>query len=110
MNSGRPDNEGSHMTATDSTADALRELAHRVTDGVEVVLFWNSMTHELTVCVCDDRAGSYFELATEPDRALDVFYHPYSYAAFQGVPYEDELLPSWAHAASAPTPLGAGPS
>jgi hypothetical protein len=77
------------------------ELAHREADGIEVVLFWDRRTNGLCVCVSDDRSGSYFELDTDPDQALDVFHHPYSYAAFRGVPYDDELLPSWAHAAAA---------
>jgi hypothetical protein len=58
-----------------------RELAHRVTDGLEVSLFWCEWTNELTVCVSDERSGAYFELDADADKALDVFYHPYSYAA-----------------------------
>jgi hypothetical protein len=91
--------KGAIMAPTEVTHD-LRELAHRVTDGVEIVLFWDEGTNELTVCVSDDRSGAYFELAAEPHEALDVFYHPYSYAAFMGVPYDDALLASWAQAAA----------
>jgi hypothetical protein len=69
-----------------------RELAHRVNDGVEVVLLWHDTTNELTVSVSDARSDAYFELAVEPARALDAFYHPYSYAAFNGVPYEANVL------------------
>ena len=67
------------MTATGFTP--LRELAHRANDGLEVTLFWHSSTGELTVCVCDERRGSYFEIRPEPHQALDVFYHPYVYAS-----------------------------
>jgi hypothetical protein len=77
-----------------------RELAHRAGDGIEVVLFWHEPTNELTVCLSDERTGAYFELAADPDRALDVFEHPYAYAAFSGLHYEDELLPSWVEAAA----------
>jgi hypothetical protein len=69
-----------------------RELAHRQNDGVEVVLLWHDTTNAVTVCVSDARSGAYFELAVAPDRALDVFYHPYSYAALNGVSYEDHRL------------------
>jgi hypothetical protein len=76
------------MTTNGGSGD--RELAYREADGIEVVLVWNPDTDRLTVCVSDERSGSSFEL--EPDRrpALDAFYHPYSYAAFTGVPYDDE--------------------
>jgi hypothetical protein len=88
------------MAGTDATHPPFRELARRVSDGVEVVLFWHEVTNELTVCVSDERSGAYFELEAQPDQALAVFDHPYAYAAFQGVPYDDALLASWAHAAA----------
>jgi hypothetical protein len=89
------------MAPTEAKHQSFRELAHRASDGVEVVLFWKQDTDELTVCVSDERSGAYFELAADPTKALDVFYHPYSYAAFMGVPYDDALLASWAHAVNA---------
>ncbi len=79
----------------------VQELAHRATDGFEVMLFWNEATNELTVSVSDERTGAYFELDAAPDEALDVFYHPYAHAAFTGVPYEALLAP-WAEAAASP--------
>jgi hypothetical protein len=80
-----------------------RELAHRARDGVEVVLFWHQLSNELTVSVSDRRSGAYFELAAAPDSALDVFDHPYAYAAFRGLPYAEVSLPSWAEAAATGT-------
>jgi hypothetical protein len=88
------------MTVSNEKQHHLRELAHRVTDGLEVILFWDEPTNELTVSVSDERTGAYFELAAEPDQALAVFYHPYAHAAFRGVPYDDALLASWAAAAA----------
>jgi hypothetical protein len=79
----------------------LRELAHRATGGLEVVLFWDEATDELTVSVSDKRTGAYFEFAAAPDEALDVFYHLCAHAASRGVPYNDALLPSSAQAARA---------
>jgi hypothetical protein len=38
------------------------------------------------------RRGAYFEIPTAPHLALDVFYHPYSYASASEVYYEDERL------------------
>jgi hypothetical protein len=63
--------------------------------GVEVLLTWHRVTGDLTVSVSDHQTGAYFELPADPDHALDVFEHPYAYAAFNGLRYEDELLPNW---------------
>jgi hypothetical protein len=69
-----------------------RELAQRNNDGIEVTLFWRPADDELTVCVCDQRRGAYFEIHPDPHLALDVFYHPYSYVPSSVVHYEDERL------------------
>jgi hypothetical protein len=87
------------MAGTD-TMQPPRELAHRANDGVEIDLFWNEATNELTVYVSDGRSGAYFELAAPRDQALDVFYHPYAYAASMGIAYDDALLASCATGAS----------
>ena len=87
------------MAVTDSLQPP-RELAHRANDGVEIVLFWNEATDELTVYVSDERSGTYFELAAPCDQALDVFYHPYAYAASIGIPCDTLLASSAAGARS----------
>jgi hypothetical protein len=58
----------------------LRELAHRVADGVEISLLWDEIDGSLRVIVVDPRAGTAFEVPAPSDNALDVFYHPYAYA------------------------------
>ena len=68
------------------------ELAHRANDGLEVTLLWQRGTDELTVCVCDPRCNAYFEIQPQPNLALDVFYHPYSYASLKDAQYEDDRL------------------
>ena len=86
---------------TTSTAiGTFRELAHRINAGIEVVLSWNDGTGRLKVSVLDEQSGAYFELDPDPAIALDVFDHPFAYAAFDGVPYDTELLPMWAHASA----------
>jgi hypothetical protein len=82
--------------ASSVSPQPYRELAHRVNDGFEVILFWQKLTDELTVTVSDERSGAYFELAAAPDQALDVFNHPYAHAAFRGLPYAEE----WAEGAA----------
>jgi hypothetical protein len=81
-----------------NATNPYRELAYRANDGVEVVLFWQQATDDLTVAVSDERNGAYFELAAAPAHALDVFNHPYAHAAFRGLPYADASLPSGAEA------------
>jgi hypothetical protein len=62
------------------------ELAYREHDGVSVTLFWIRGTDLTAVEVVDGRNGMSFELVVEPhERPLDVFYHPYAYAAGRGV-------------------------
>jgi hypothetical protein len=51
-----------------------RELHHRVTPRVTVEVF-------------DEAVGESFELEVPRERALDAFYHPFAYAAFDGVLY-----------------------
>ena len=76
--------------ASSNIPPLYRELAHRVNNGVEVVLFWQKLTSELTITVSDERSGAYFELAAAPDEVLDVFNHPYAHAAFRGLADADD--------------------
>lgn len=71
---------------------AARELAHRSNDGLEVTLLWQPVGDDLTVCVCDEKIGAYFEIHPEPFVALDVFHHPHAYLDFASVYYEDRRL------------------
>jgi hypothetical protein len=59
---------------------ALRELAHRAHDGLEVTLLWNPRSNEVSIDVVDARHNNSFLLAVEPSSALDAFNHPYVYA------------------------------
>ena len=62
-----------------------RELSHRSNGGIDVTLYWHPTLDELTVCVCDQRHGAYFEIRAPRDLALDVYNHPYAYAEFAHV-------------------------
>ena len=76
-------------------AHGLRELAYRVNDGVEVSLLWHQHEDRLTVLVVDVRTRSWFNVPATSENALDVFNHPFAYAASNGVEY-DVPLPSQA--------------
>ena len=58
-----------------------KELAHRENDGIAVTLYWHSETDRLSVVVHNWRSGDWFELKAAAGNALDVFEHPYAYAA-----------------------------
>ena len=60
---------------------ALRELDHRVSDGIDVRLLWRPHDDRALVAVSDSKTGESFTILVGPDqRALDVFHHPFAYA------------------------------
>ncbi len=67
------------------TGSIITELARRTSDGIDVVLHWDRASGGLAVTVSDLGTGDWFELAAPPESALDVFHHPFAYAAFRGV-------------------------
>jgi hypothetical protein len=74
------------------------ELADRESNGVSVRLYWSRSTGLVTVTVSDETNGEYFELVlSEFERPLEVFHHPYAYAAARGLEFgvrdrEPELM------------------
>jgi hypothetical protein len=66
---------------TVAAATARRELAQRVSNGVNVSLYWRQVGNELTLEVYDERLDERFELHVARDRALDAFNHPFAYLA-----------------------------
>jgi hypothetical protein len=74
------------MTAEFAFDYPWTELAVREQNGISVRLLWTRGTTVLAVEVVDERNGDSFELVLGPDEApLDVFYHPYAYAAARGL-------------------------
>jgi hypothetical protein len=63
-----------------------RELAYRANDGIEVALLWCPGNNSLVVSVLDKRTREAFELPVGDESPLDVFYHPFAYAARRGLP------------------------
>jgi len=65
-----------------------RELAFRSNDGMDVALLWHTATDLLSVVVEDSRTDERFELVLDyDDRAMDVFHHPFAYAARRGLEF-----------------------
>lgn len=52
------------------------DLAHRRSDGIDVVLRWSPEDDSLAVEVLHLATDESFELVVDGDRALAAFYHP----------------------------------
>ncbi|HEX2411465.1 MAG TPA: hypothetical protein VHJ39_09875 [Solirubrobacteraceae bacterium] len=66
--------------------ETLRELDHRTNDRIDVWLLWREHDNQVLVSVADEKTGDKFTLEVrEGESALDVFHHPYAYAAVHGV-------------------------
>jgi hypothetical protein len=64
-----------------SDSTVRRELAHRVSNGISVSLFWETVGDRLSLEVYDEGGDEFFQLDVPRDRALDAFHHPYAYRA-----------------------------
>jgi hypothetical protein len=64
-----------------STQTSVRELDHRISDGIDVTLGWDPLTNTVSVVVRDDRLGDSIAFDVDPADARCAFHHPYAYAA-----------------------------
>jgi hypothetical protein len=79
----------STITTTDGSeifelafGEDISELNSRSANGVDVALLWRRCDNTAVVAVVDQRNGEAFLLDVhEHDNALDMFHHPYAYAA-----------------------------
>jgi hypothetical protein len=63
-----------------------RELNSRTVGGLQVRLLWSKDDGRVWVAVTDTRTGDCFRLdVLDAERPVDVFQHPYAYAALHGV-------------------------
>jgi hypothetical protein len=66
------------------TTDTLRELDHRVADGIDVRMLWDPTANRVVVAVSDFKTGEAFDIEVgEGESALEVFHHPFAYAAYR---------------------------
>jgi hypothetical protein len=63
------------------------ELARRSSGSLSVALLWKRETDVFAVSVDDAWTGRKFELVVAGERPLDIYHHPYAYAAFRGIDY-----------------------
>jgi hypothetical protein len=65
-----------------ASTSSHRELNYRSNDGIDVWLLWDPATDGISVRVSDVKAGAAFEIPVKArHRAMDVFNHPFAYAA-----------------------------
>jgi hypothetical protein len=63
-------------------------LASRKNAGMRVTLLWAADSDTVAVLVRDDGTNEQFELLVEPEaNPIDVYEHPYAYAAWRGIDY-----------------------
>jgi hypothetical protein len=68
-------------------------LASRKNAGIGVTLLWAADTNAIAVLVRDDSTNEQFELLVEPEtNPIDVYEHPYAYAAWRGIDYRTANL------------------
>ena len=64
----------------------MHELHSRISDGIHVRLLWSKQDDRVAVAVDGAKTGDAFTVdVRNGDRALDVFHHPYAYAALRGI-------------------------
>ncbi len=60
----------------------IRELDSRISDGIYVRLLWHLDSGRVSITVDDAKTGDAFEVVVrDGERALDVYHHPFAYAA-----------------------------
>lgn len=65
---------------------SIRELDTRVNDGIHVRLLWCERDRQVSVAVTDTKTGEAFSIEIrDGERAMDVFHHPYAFAAWHGI-------------------------
>jgi hypothetical protein len=70
------------MTRRTSFDAHPKELAYRRSGTADVALLWSRRLHRAAVVVDDEGSGDHFELDIGPgDDPLDIYQHPYAYAA-----------------------------
>jgi hypothetical protein len=62
-----------------------RELAYRENGGLAVSLLWDPADDTLTVTVFQRHTGEALEVPVADASPLDVFEHPFAYAARRGL-------------------------
>jgi hypothetical protein len=60
-----------------TTFQLPRELARRVSGGMEITLYWSPADNSTSIEVWQPESEASLVFAVASDRALDAFYHPF---------------------------------
>jgi len=81
---------------TPETLTSIRELDGRTTNGVQVRLLWCEHDGTLWVTVVSTKSGDAFHVEVHHgEQPLDVFRHPYAYAAHHGIETSTIVVREW---------------
>jgi hypothetical protein len=98
-----------HPDPQQSQSPSPREVDSRTSDGINVRLLWHPADGHVSVAVHDTKTNEAFELPVgDGDLALDVYRHPYAYAA-QTPPIRARARSGFHAQESSLTPLSAVP-
>ena len=67
------------MSSTGFTGTARRELARRVSGGLEIALFWDRRDNSTSIDLHDDAVEETISFRVPPAKALDAFHHPFAH-------------------------------
>ena len=62
----------------DESVQPRRELAQRVSGGIEVALYWSPLDDKVKVSFGEHFQEETIVFAVPPERALEAFYHPFA--------------------------------
>lgn len=65
---------------TETGHNHRRELAHRVSGGMEVTLYWSASDNSTHIEVWQPSTDESLAFAVAREQALDAFYHPFAHA------------------------------
>ena len=67
------------MTVSAFTHTCRRELARRLTGGIEVTLYWHAEDNRTSIEVHQAATEETISFLVAPERALDAFHHPFAH-------------------------------
>jgi hypothetical protein len=67
------------MSSGTTPTPPRRELAHRVSGGIEITLFWSAHDDSTSIEVWQPATEETIIFAVARDLALDAFYHPFAH-------------------------------
>jgi hypothetical protein len=85
------------MSTTTVTDASHRELASRVTGGLEITLFWDTRDNSTSIDLYHPATDQTISFRVPPGRALDAFHHPFAHLANQleRDRQPDEIFTAW---------------